>query len=109
MKRRPPPKKPTGYVPRLPEYEHIDFDDEAVIDFNRRLRGYPMVRISVELERSTIDELKAQAALRETDYRTLLRRYVLKALIIGKKDPWFGRFGVRLLRRRVIKRAKRSC
>ena len=64
------------YVPRLKEYEKVEFDEKKAIKEMRRLKSTRRKPTSVALEESTLKELKKIADDKDIPYQVLMRMFI---------------------------------
>lgn len=78
------------YVKRLKEYEHNEYDWEA-IKRAQRLRKQRKLPTSVALEAETIRDLKKLAAVRGIPYQVLMRAFIIDGLYNSSLADGSGR------------------
>ncbi len=70
------------YAKSLPEYDEIDFDEEAVLKSRRVGRKMPT---SVSLPPEVVEELKVIAQKKGIPYQVLMRSFIIEGLEKLKK------------------------
>jgi predicted DNA binding CopG/RHH family protein len=73
------------YAKRLKEYDHIEFDADAIIKGMSRLKGARRRPTSIALEDELLNELKTVAAKRGVPYQVLMRLLIADGLRRMKK------------------------
>lgn len=70
------------YAKSLPEYDEVEFDEEAVLNSRRVGRKMPT---SVSLPPEVVEELKALAEKKGIPYQVLMRSFIIEGLEKLKK------------------------
>jgi hypothetical protein len=65
------------YAKSLPEYDEVEFDEEAVLNSRKVGRKMPT---SVSLPPEVVEELKAIAEKKGIPYQVLMRSFILEGL-----------------------------
>ena len=65
------------YAKSLPEYDEVEFDEEAVLNSRKVGRNMPT---SVSLPPEVVEELKAIAEKKGIPYQVLMRSFILEGL-----------------------------
>ena len=75
------------YTKKLPEYDEIEFDEEAVLEMTKTFRKQRKVPTSIALEPETISQLKKVAEKNQVPYQALMRSLIIDGLkrLIKKK------------------------
>ena len=67
-------------VKRLKEYDHIEFDSDAILRTMARLKGKRRKPTSIALEEDTVSELKQIAETKGVPYQVLMRLFIIQGL-----------------------------
>lgn len=71
------------YLPSLPEYDEVEFDEAAVLEQRRRL--HRKMPTSVSLPPEVVEELKVMATKKGIPYQVLMRSFIIEGLEKMKK------------------------
>lgn len=71
------------YGKSLPEYDEVEFDEEAVLEQRRQL--HRKMPTSVSLPPEVVEELKAMAEKKGIPYQVLMRSFIIEGLEKMKK------------------------
>jgi predicted DNA binding CopG/RHH family protein len=63
-----------------PKLSEVEIDDKGTRELRRRMAAIKSVKITINIDRETLDILRAKAAKTGVPYQRLLNRFLTKAL-----------------------------